>query len=729
MTKLEHALALAAEGFYVFPLLPDRKVPPKGMHFKTEATRDPAKITAWWTENPDCNIGIFTGKFGDAGALLVVDIDNKGTKHGDLDIMRLEIEGFDFPATREAHTPSGGRHLFYSVDHAVRQSAAKLGEGLDTRSRGGYVVGSGSTIGGKAYRFNNDLPVAPAPAWLVDRFSGPDRGPDQRPAELPVPVDHGRARDRAVAFLTNAEPAREGDAGDILTFKTAARLKDFGVTETEATDLMLEHWNDRCLPPWGPFELATKVKNAYAYGENPVGSASPEAHFDNVKLPTPAPEAPPPVGHPFEELNKEYAFVIAGGGAHILWETTDAENNPTLEHLSMSAFHDKHAASKIQVGKKTNPVTREWMEWKGRRGFDGLVFMPRQKAPPRFYNLWRGFAVEPWPEGQQPTAEAEASLAAWIDHARNNVCLGNPQLFDWLIGYFAHLIQRPWEKPLVALVFKGEKGVGKNALVERVGALLGSHAMTTADRRYLIGNFNGHLENMLLFVLDEAFWSGDKQAEGIVKNLITGANHVIEHKGKEQFKVANRTRVVIIGNEDWLVPATHDERRFAVFDVGTGRKQDTNFFEQMRVGMERGGYRLLLSYLSRPEALGTINPNVAPSTAGLLEQKHASLDPFPQWWLACLDAGHLVASDFEEGWAEVVACERLRAAFQRWAKERQVKGWLPDDKKIGRLMRRMVPSHRHVRNRKDGYCYEFPGLDVCRSSWDAFIGHKVEWDA
>src|SRR5690606_13114237 len=144
---------------------------------------------------------------------------------------------------------------------------------------------------------------------------------------------------------------------------------------------------------------------------------------------------------------------------------------------------------------------------------------------------------------------------------------------------------------------RGGKGTGKNALVDRVGYLLGNHYLLTSNRRYLVGNFNGHLEHCLLFALDEAFWSGDKQAEGQLKDLITGSHHVIEHKGKEPYSVENCTRIVIIGNEEWLVPSSHDERRFAVFHVGDGRKQDRAFFQAMREGMERGGYRLLLRYL------------------------------------------------------------------------------------------------------------------------------------
>ena len=59
----------------------------------------------------------------------------------------------------------------------------------------------------------------------------------------------------------------------------AAYLRDFGVSEQAALDLMLDGWNDRCSPPWAPDELKHKVANAFAYGQNAPGSKSPTADF------------------------------------------------------------------------------------------------------------------------------------------------------------------------------------------------------------------------------------------------------------------------------------------------------------------------------------------------------------------------------------------------------------------------------------------------------------------
>lgn len=342
-----------------------------------------------------------------------------------------------------------------------------------------------------------------------------------------------------------------------------------------------------------------------------------------------------------------------------------------------------------------------------------------------YFNLWRGFSYEP-----APVYTAHPAVEAFLDHARTNVCGGDDSLYRWLMGYVAHLVQRPWEKPLVSLVFRGSKGVGKNAFIERVGALLGGHFLLTSNRRYLVGQFNGHLENCLLFALDEAFWSGDKQAEGGLKDLITGREHVIEHKGKEPYTVANKTRVVIIGNEDWLVPASHDERRFAVFTVGDGRKQDRRYFQSMREGMEAGGYAVLLRYLLDYDLTG-LDLNAAPATAGLREQKHHTLDPFHQWWLDCLEEGRVVGAEFT-AWPGDIECDRFRSAFRRYVKERNIRSRIPEDRAIGRLFTLCCPPHEKVRLKKqdDGsqpYAYRVPLLDVARTAWDGFIGHAGQW--
>ena len=722
MTIINTVQILAERGFHVFRLKPNAKTPyRKG--WQEEATCDTAKAVALWEENPDCNIGIYTGKFKSDKALVVIDVDNKGNKKGDDSLCALKFDGHDIPETVEQSTTTGGSHIVYETDQPLKQGANVLGDGLDIRSRGGYIVAFGSTLDGKKYEVKTGMMPTHAPKWLVEKLSSTV---EYAKIEVdPTKINKTRAMKRAIEYLTKDAPvAQEGDGGDDVTYRVAARVKDIGLSEQEAFDAMSEYWNEECSPPWDMEELEAKIRNAYQYGQQSIGADAPETHFDAVEV-----KETKANRHPFEKLNDEYAFVISGGSHHILWETTDEHGDFRLDHLAEPTFHKKYAWHEMQAGKKTMPVTRLWLNSKECRRYDGLVFDPSRKHSSRFYNTWRGFKYEPMRASEAVPKLWQDSLDKFLEHALLNVCEGDQELFKWLMGWFAQMVQYPEVKPLTALVMRGGKGVGKNALVERVGALFGAHSMVLDDNRYLTGNFNSHLESNMFAIFDEAFWSGDKNAEGKLKGLITGKQHIIERKGKEPYTVANLTRVAILGNEEWLVPASEDERRFAVFNVGDGRKQDRNFFIKMREGMEAGGYRLLLSYLLNYD-LSKVDVNKAPITDALTEQKHATLEPFAQWWLECVETGYLVGAPVEGHGLMEVNTTLFRDAFIHHMRDRQIRTRLPNAVSIGLQLKDMAPSFVRKQTRDtEGrrYVYSAPSLSQLRSEWESFIGAKIKW--
>ena len=658
-------------------------------------------------------------------------MEEKGT-NGFHTLLGLALEGKDLPCTRTHGTPSGGEHIILSVEASVRQGTNVLGPKVDVRSRGGYIVAPGSTIDGKAYTVLNAAPIAPAPQWVIDMCGGTQPPSSYTGTEPPpVAINQDTASARAEWYLRHeAKPSIQGQGGDQAAYVAASKVKDLGVEDPMmAAWLMLEHFSPRCEPPWTPEELETKVRNAYRYSQNPLGADAPEVAFPPLDPPAPGEKIEL---HPFDKLNVDHAFVVAGGGGHILWETTNADGQEAVEHLDLATFKNKLANQKMMVGNKTTSVASQWLEWKGRRSYDGIIFSPGQPPevstningrPKKYFNLWRGFAYEPAPSGSSHPA-----LNLFLEHLKLNVCGGSEALYRWLLGFFAHLVQCPEQKPEVAIVLRGGKGVGKTMVAETIGDLLGRHFLLTSDRRYLTGNFNGHLENCLMLALDEAFWSGDKQAEGTLKNLITGREHVVEHKGKEPYVVANKTRIIICSNENWVVPVSHDERRFAFFDVGDGRKQNRVFFGQIRDGLRNGGYPVLLRYLL-DYSLAGIDINTAPMTAGLLDQKLQSDDPLRQFWHACLDAGRIVGSEFE-GWPTKISCDRFRDAFKRDLIARNIKTRLPADESIGRMMSALGLTRRRQRDGKERlYAYDIPVLSTCRELWDNSTGQPATWDS
>lgn len=124
-----------------------------------------------------------------------------------------------------------------------------------------------------------------APTWLID-LAGRARPKAESNVVPLIQLDQPQAIARATEYLATAEPAIEGAGGDTHTYVVAAKLKDFGVSQQTAVDLLLDHWNERNSPPWDPAELEQKVEHAYLYGRNAPGAADPMADFTIVETMT-----------------------------------------------------------------------------------------------------------------------------------------------------------------------------------------------------------------------------------------------------------------------------------------------------------------------------------------------------------------------------------------------------------------------------------------------------------
>lgn len=185
LPPVDHAMATARRGWHVFPLRPASKLPALS-DWEHRASTDPRRIAQWWDQHPDAGYGIACGPSG----LLVVDIDDKDGRNGSGAWFELRSRlGVTSPATFTVDTPSGGRHLYLAQPAGIelRNSAGKLGDGIDTRGHGGYVVGAGSSIHGGTYTVTLGGPVAECPGWLVDLL----RGPPSRPASPTAPSSAG----------------------------------------------------------------------------------------------------------------------------------------------------------------------------------------------------------------------------------------------------------------------------------------------------------------------------------------------------------------------------------------------------------------------------------------------------------------------------------------------------------------------------------------------------------
>jgi hypothetical protein len=147
---LDAALDYARRGKLIFPCRADKR--PFTEHGFKDATSDEQRVREWWHQCPEALIGMPTGS---ASGLVVIDVDMKESRDGETSLGALERELGPLPATVEALTPSGGRHLYFRapLDMAISSSAGRLGVGLDVRAEGGYVIVPPSRINGRRYEW------------------------------------------------------------------------------------------------------------------------------------------------------------------------------------------------------------------------------------------------------------------------------------------------------------------------------------------------------------------------------------------------------------------------------------------------------------------------------------------------------------------------------------------------------------------------------------------------
>jgi hypothetical protein len=279
---------------YVFPIKAGRKAPPLFRNELELAFNDAAAIDTWAKREPNCNWGVALKK----SRLIVPDVDTRLGKIGQQTFDNLEFIYGQLPATLTIRTPSGGLHYYFNETGTVRHRPRVSAFGPDIDSTN-YVLLPGSALdSGGAYAIINDAPIAPAPDWFAEFLTGPEASVavDQTPE---VDQDTPAIKERAIYFLVNEAPRSiQGQNGEQTLLLVAGTLKDLGVSQALAVELVAEYYNTpkHCDPIWNVGEgpdadrLDTKVANAYRYlTQNAPGSDTPQADFADDPVPPDTP--------------------------------------------------------------------------------------------------------------------------------------------------------------------------------------------------------------------------------------------------------------------------------------------------------------------------------------------------------------------------------------------------------------------------------------------------------
>lgn len=428
-------------------------------------------------------------------------------------------------------------------------------------------------------------------------------------------------------------------------------------------------------------------------------------------------------------MNKDRFVGCIGGKTLVFREVYDeALSRFCLETSSFQDIRNLFNNQKVIVGtnKDKSPITaplgNTWLDHEARRQYFDIKMLPEGCSDEKVYNLYRGFAVEP----------VKGTWTLMRKHIKYVICNGDKKLYKYVIQWLARMIQQPSLPGEVALVLQGGKGVGKGMLGNAICRIMGQHACHVTNVKHVTGDFNAHLEDCIFLFADEAFWAGDKAAEGVLKGMITEPTILIVRKFCDGKQARNMLHVLMASNNDWVVPASKDERRYCVLKVAERYAQDHEYFAALAKETDNGGLEAMLYFLQNLD-IKDFNVRAVPKTKGLTEQKLQSLDTVTAWWYQKLNVGELLQG---YDWADAVPSKALYDDYVTSVQKLGGNVRRVTDTAFGIQLHKALPEgwpkkHRQTsfnESRRTGH-YEFPSLKVCRKKFAEVLGDEnLVWE-
>jgi hypothetical protein len=418
------------------------------------------------------------------------------------------------------------------------------------------------------------------------------------------------------------------------------------------------------------------------------------------------------------EMNDKHAVISNLGGKCVVMEwvpSAISEGQKELSYQSFQAFRERYANQHVVVPSRggrweTAAFAPLWLAHPHRRQYEGLdlVLGGPPVLPNGYLNLWKDWGVEPrkgsWRLMQRHIAEVLAN--------------GNQSFEDYIKRWTAWKFQNPGVRPEVLLALLGGKGVGKGAWGYIQMLIYGPHGLQIFSTEHLTGKHNQHLQNKLFLFLDEALWGGDREAEKVLKGLTTEKAMLIEPKNINAFPWPNRLALYMSGNDKWIVPASHDERRYAVNKVSERRKQNKTYFGPLFDEINNGGAGAMLYDMLQFDLEGWHPRENVPQTKALLDQKMLGLAGLELWYVHLLSVGELAGASEKN--PRYVISERLLEN----AKNHNARNKYTTAEELAGFLKEMGCTHKS-NGKKWGWV--FPPLADAREAWQRRAGGDWEW--
>ncbi len=348
-------LQLLQRGGTFFPLPPgDKDPPPPGMTGKAVNYRLNATQRRALHGKPGDNMGLLLGHLrvempdGTYRGVFVIDEDNKparekngklvGAQNGVQTIYKLEELLGPLPRTLTSLTPGLGKHrLFWAHERIVDLPAKILRRdprfredcGVEILTEGRYIVYPGSRLDPEiaiqkgyvpgTYRWEDPtVSIAELPTSWVDyllELKAPEAEVQTYVGDITDPKELSYRRERYADYLKHVRPAVEGGGGDAQLFEVVQfGAYDLALPNDSNIELIAEHYNPRCQPPWGDDLEDSVLRKAHYSNTSTTRERKTPLLQSEFELLDQLPKTSIPVPYDVEAPKDDFGFKIRRGG-------------------------------------------------------------------------------------------------------------------------------------------------------------------------------------------------------------------------------------------------------------------------------------------------------------------------------------------------------------------------------------------------------------------------------
>lgn len=172
------------------------------------------------------------------------------------------------------------------------------------------------------------------------------------------------------------------------------------------------------------------------------------------------------------------------------------------------------------------------------------------------FNLFQGFD-----HLNEFKPKKKLNLDVIYEHFR---CLVNyiEKDFEYFLNFLAHVVQKPWLLPDIAMIFISDEGTGKDITGKFISNVFGQRYCGITEKLELVcGKFNSTLAGKLFFILNETNPVESRERQENIKSMITARDLYIEGKHKDPVKCENFCRFMFFSNRLFAFPTEQKARR------------------------------------------------------------------------------------------------------------------------------------------------------------------------